>query len=387
MPDRRPVVLAAAQDAGGANVLIPVIRALQEEASAQVHSLACAQAVGLFERAALTHRVVPQAQEPPNGLTEAIMREVADIRPDLLLLGTAWGQSIDKILLRHTRLPALAVVDHWCYYKERWAAAPSGVPVYPARIALPDETAKAQAIREGLPEEILVVTGHPYLETLVQGLAEPSLLADARSLKQGWLSRAGASANERFFLFAAESFNSDFAPGAPYFRGYTEDQVLEETLSALDEVESAQGLKARLIVKLHPQAQGEFPCGPLARRWRSQGRLWPMANQPPWPSILASDGVLGMTSLLLLEAALAGKRSVSFQPGGCQAGPFIGTDLGLVPTVTERKALVRHLGAWWGPPGPAPAQAGKLFRQAQGAASRIVQELLNLLPAPEGAPR
>jgi hypothetical protein len=353
-------VLAAAQEVGGANALAPVIHELRRRHNLSVEVLASGKAAMVFSGAGIQHRTVGDTSH------DKLRGLLVEIAPRALLLGTAWGPSLDKALLRAAqglKIPSLAVLDMWSNYRERFLAPASGEQLLPTKIAVMDKLAFDQAVEAGLPSSTLAITGQPYLETLAKRIKSQELAAQASLLRQEWLATAkrvqGAGDHPpnpeprtRLVLFASEAIARDFGPGSSYYRGYTEVDALEGLVEALQEVECRTSLAMRLVVKLHPEQSPEsFHLGPLAKR---RGLIL-VSNQPPWPCILAADVVVGMTSMLLLESAIAGRPTLSFQPGvghppmippwqgGIIGGCFVGTILGLVPTATAPTELASAL--------------------------------------------
>ena len=380
------IVLVAAQTAGAANVLIPVVKELAGRRLARTSVLACGQAVAVFAAAGVSHTIIG-----PNGDGSLVpydeaRRILTRISPDVLLLGTAWGPSLDKVLLSTANargIPSVSVVDMWSYYLERFLDAESGGLCLPTKVAVMDRLAFDEAVRAGLPESALVVTGQPYLEALAKRLGSPELIAEARLLRASWLEDSADQEATRLVLFASEAIARDFGPGTSYYRGYTEVETLEGLLEAVSSVQLGTRLDIKTVVKLHPEESPEsYRRGPLA----SSPKISVVAGQHPWPSMLAADVVVGMTSMLLLESAIAGRPTVSFQPGAGRIEPFIGTRLGMVQAASstaELSSLLTRLLEINGTSAHerAPlAKDGPEFLRA-GAASRIADLLVELAGA------
>jgi len=335
------VVLAAAQDAGGANALACVIEELERRERVQVAVAACAEAVRVFVQAGIRPRTIPSPEGPADGrFVEAVQRLLHGVEPDALLLGTAWGLSIDKVLLRlalDRHLPSISVVDLWPYLRERFADPVSGEVCLPTKIAVMDAVVSEQAVQAGLPKERLVVTGQPYLDALVAKRHDATLHHEAHGLRQHWLN--GRPSGTRLVLFASEALARDFGGATPYYRGYTEAEVLEGVVEAVQAVEASRGWRMALVVKRHPREWQQPPrLGPLAAR----RDLTVVDEQSVWPCLLATDAVIGITSMILIEASLIGTPTISFQPA-TQAGaldPSWGT---VMPVATSPQELTQSL--------------------------------------------
>lgn len=363
----------AARDAGAANVLLPVLKKLRARPGLQMRVIAEGPALRVFRSGGIAAEEAPAGPGEQERFLRERWREAA---PETLLLGTSWGPSIEKELLRIGQqggVPALSVVDHWSNYRERFVEPESGQVRFPAQISLMDETALEQAVAEGLPREILRVTGQPHLQELAAASGDPELRRQARQLRAEWL----GGEESAVVLFGSELFSADFRRGTPHDRGYTETDALEGLALALRQVEERRRGRLKLVVKLHPKENlDRFRPGPLARE---RGFLLAQA-QPAWHCLLATDVAVGMTSMLLLEAVLLGRPAVSYQPVQGVAAPFIGTQTGLVRSARSPDALAAHLSDCL-ETGSSPSASGSDFlrRLLSGdAAARIAELLLDL---------
>lgn len=338
----RMKILAAAQDAGAANALTPVLKELARWPSFYVETLAVSHASRIFSKNGVTHQVPPAWESDLPGAEDWVRRFFQTWQPDLLLLGTGWGVSLDKWLLRWAegaQVPSLALIDHWCHYRERFMEPTTGVVRLPSRIGVMEPFALEQAVRAGLPRDRLVVTGQPYLEALIAQARRPELLSEARALREQWLQAAHAGARAPLILFASERYPENPGIPTPSFPDYTETEALEGLVQALMKLKG-ETFHPTLVVKLHPKEPlGSFELGPLARACNVQV----VGGLSAWPCILAADLVVGMTSMILLETTLIGKAAVSFQPGVEKDSPFVGTQLDVVPTAANVETLAQWI--------------------------------------------
>lgn len=331
---RRLCTLAAAQEAGGANVLVPVLQEIERRGS-KVQTIASAEAIEVFSREGIAHKALLPRKKEKDGMPtlSALFSEWA---PDVLLLGTARGPSLDKQLLRVALaqgVPSVAVVDNWSNYRERFTDSVSGRLTLPTRIAVMDRSAFTQAVKDGLPEDRLVITGQPYLDSLATHLQDPDLQAQAKALREEWLQDSSPENNTRILLFASELVSEEEE---------LPQQALERLATAVQRLERSKGLSLKIVLKLHPEEpKGSFSFGPLAS---SRSLRIVEGKEPAWPCILAADLVVGIVSIFLVEAAVAGKPVVSVQPS-CAAisHPWIGSRPGGIPVASAVPELVELL--------------------------------------------
>ena len=323
-------ILATASFAGAANVLLPVLRNLQIRPDMQLRVVAERQALQIFREQGIPVEDAPSDIKSRETFLRALFQEKS---PEALLLGTSRGSSIEKELLRIGQglgIPSLSLVDHWSYYRERFLEPGSQKLRLPTRIALMDTRALERAVAEGLPREILKVTGQPHLQSLAAALRDPTLHQQAEELRNVWLQ----SAKGPLLLFCSELFSDN--------RGYTQTDALEGIAEALNLLEADHPIRSKLVVKLHPKEPGDrFYPGPVA----SQRGFLLAHTEPAWPCLLAADVLVGITSMMLVEAAIAGRPSVSYQPAWGTAVPFVGTETGIVRGSRTVKELAAQLSA------------------------------------------
>jgi hypothetical protein len=243
---------------------------------------------------------------------EKAKQYLRDLRADSLLSATSDnGVNLEKPFIAAARqlgIPSLAVLDHWMNYRLRFAN-PKGELLYvPDRIAIMDEQARSEMVAEGLDPERLVVTGQPAFDELAS-FRQSATPQQRKALRQ----MLGVAADEHMVLFASEPISTmcGTEPSQPLYPGYTEQTVLRVLVAALERIARQRPEKIVLIVRPHPLDRPEslhcVASGPLrlALDGRGKGR----------EVVLAADLVVGMTTMLLVEACLLGCVVLSLQPG------------------------------------------------------------------------
>jgi hypothetical protein len=131
--------------------------------------------------------------------------------------------------------------------------------------------------------------------------------------------------------------------GRPVF-GYTVREVLPAVIEELDIAFGEAAVAGELVVRAHPS---EHP-GPLksilrlTRQTHLRARLGAPGPLAPW--IRGADVVVGMMTIALLHAALAGRPALSVQPGLLSSGepdPCVSNELGYTRGIFDRAALRR----------------------------------------------
>jgi hypothetical protein len=194
----------------------------------------------------------------------------------------------------------------WSSYSARFAAHEGRGDAVPTRIAVMDERARSEMLAEGFDPERLVVTGHPAFDDLV-AFANGFDGSQRAAMREAM----GMTPSERVVLFASQPLAATWgediaAPGHP---GYTERTAFAAFVPALERTVRRIGTDVTVILRPHPRDDREqtIPATSLRVRMSREGR--------PREAMLAADVVVGMCSVLLVENALLGRPTVSFQPG------------------------------------------------------------------------
>ena len=368
---------------GGANALIPVIQELLRRDPKSTTVLATGEASTAFSAAGVEYIQVSAPEDFTQKTYQDFDKYLTQFTPDVMLLGTRWDPSLEKALLRTAQdrnIPSVSVLDMWINIRERFIDSVAGGLRPPTKVAVMDRFACDLAMEAGLTEETVVATGQPHLEAAAVGIQQTDLTAQSDSLRGAWLAGASREAEARIILFASEPLAREYGPGTPYYRGYTEADAIEGLVEAVEIVERLTQRELRVVLKLHPEET------PQAYHYTPLKRLTGAViatDLPAWPCVLAADVVVGMTSTLLLESAIAGRPTVSFQPGHEEKDGFIGTRMGLVRGVASTAELASlltsllHRNHESGGPGLPALGAEPEFMRA-GAAIRVADLVLEV---------
>lgn len=314
-------LLLTACDTGSANALAPVLKRL----ACIYITFAQAHAARVFDGWGIPYRLVePLSWAEFQQLGRRILNEQ---KPKAVLTGTSWGSTLDKALTlaaREQGIPCAAVIEHWDLYRERFSVVVNGQitnpdKFLPDRIWVNDEIARAEAVDAGLPGARIEVVGQPHLERQFE-----------------LLSTQGVRERDDKIVFVSERVREDFTPGSPLYRGFDEF----ETLKALRDL--TDPAKSRIVIKLHPQESADK----YDRYVERGGRIDVVRDTNNTELILSAGRIVGMFSMLLLEAALVRNDVISFMPAG-DPSVFVGNRMGATLSATttqELKLLLRDEG-------------------------------------------
>ena len=307
MKDVRPLVVAVAGDPGGARAVAPVLEELRAAGRVRVQALAYRQALALWTQRGIACE--PLAEDLTAAAIGALLREA---RPALLLTATSANKvDLEKLFIEQARLlavPSLTVKDFWSNYAMRFSDAAGRLCYVPDRIAVMDELARTEMIAAGFAPECLVVTGQPAFDDLAACRA-------AFGPDQRREIRAGLplEADELFVLFASQPFAEVYgsAENSVAQLGYHEALVLGALREALAQLVRQHDRRVTLVIRPHPREQAEAFAAPADAGFRTLVSTGGDSRQ----FVMAADLVVGMTTVLLVEACYLGCPVVSLQPG------------------------------------------------------------------------
>ena len=335
-------ILAFAREAGGAAAIAPVLHELV--AREPVLILAKDYAQSVFRAEGLP--AVSFETFEPAAVEALSARYLAARWPDVLFTSASSLPALDmtdKYLwgwARQHHVPSVAVLDQWQNYALRFSGPDPAerLQYLPDWIAAMDEHARDGLVAAGIPADSIVVTGQPAFDRLLH-----LRRADRPGAREHVRRAVGVRKEARLVCFVAEAFAEHFGQTL----GFTEQSVLRDLVSICDELVRTQRLNIHLAVKLHPQND------PAAFDWLTHLPLpsgmaatlhWD--DPPAHPLVLASDVVVGMSSILLIESILLGLPTVSFQPNAREETGLMATVIGAIPLLRTRDTcltIVREL--------------------------------------------
>jgi hypothetical protein len=346
-------VLVVARDAGAASALTPVVAGLIAE-GALPEIVAWGNARTVFEADGMSVR--PFAEEPEPHEIAALLTST---RAASVLSGTSLRAELDGRFWSaadSAGIPSLALLDHWKNYAERFTVA-SPFDALPTVIAVMDDVAAGELVALGCPPDRLRVTGQPRFDVLL-GVLPPDLRQRARAA-------LGIDASRRVAVFASQPRGTPYDEGG----GFTQEEALSAFLDALQEV--APGALA--LVKLHPVEQVEPVAAVMATRSGNEIRV--LQEGSTLDLAAAADVFCGMTSIVLLDAALLGVPTVSIRPGG-GASHFVEINADLIRTATTPEDVRTALAE-----GLTHAHAAPSSRFSSGSTARVLEQLRELAAA------
>lgn len=320
------MILFHATEAGGARELIPVIT--QAGKASIPHTVFCSAVTKpLFTRAGIS------ATEPTFSTIQDIETYLETQNIHAVIVGTTGTTKLDKLCTaaaRNKQIKSIAVLDEWYNYALRFQDEHGNLGTYlPDHIACQDELSKQLAIKEGLPEERLVITGSPALADVKLQLDQ--LRKNPPPLPEHW---KGAMHK---VLFLSEPLQNAYGKTEGSsgthgkFLGFNENNVRQDIASLCTKLDTV------VLEKLHPSEDiKEAPKH--AKHW-----IVIAGAESLYPLLWHADVIIGMCSKTLLESVMLGKHPISYQPNAKNPELCTAVRLGLVPVCLSKSNLAKQI--------------------------------------------
>lgn len=290
-------------DPGGAAAIAPVIELLRSEYDGKLACFAYHAGLKL-----LRDRGIDCEELSESVSTQNARQKMESCATEVLVTATSsnslnWEHAfIDAA--RQMEITSLALLDFWSNYSQRFSELPGDLRYLPDTIAVMDSLACEEMAKEGFPRQRLVVTGQPAFDSL-----ESALETFDSKRREAVLSECGAPADSWLVFFASQPLREFYGPpqSAGYL-GFDEHTVLQSLVASLATLQHETGRAIVLVVRPHPrEGKIQISSPDLRVHVTAEGR------NADW--LLAADLVVGMNSVVLMEACLLGCPVVSLQPG------------------------------------------------------------------------
>lgn len=258
-------ILAIAHDPGGANAVAATVAALRV-AGTQVEAYAKGPAIHQFQR--LEVACTPISEEYQNLFVR--------LTGDILLTGTSQYDEFERDAIfwaRQERIPSIAIIDYWANYRQRFQPLnnPNAEPNFPDIITALDEVCAAAMLADGIPEKRIRVVGQPYFAWLIS-----------------------RQKNRKNILKPLENILFASQPNA------NEIEILRVLINVLTDYKTLK----KLLIRFHPR-QGK--CRASLDLLAQSGLPFAIDESADTLATLhQQDIILGITSIILIEAALMG---------------------------------------------------------------------------------
>ena len=296
-------ILFCAFDAGGGNAVFPVVKEIIEKKKIQTQCLIGGPSREIFKRAKIKYIDADLLNDKELNVF------VTNFKPDFLVSGTSAGLAFDKRVLptlKNIGTKTIYILDYWANYSERFSSHHKKDFKYlPDTICVMDKKAKQEMITDGFRSPMIKVTGNPYFDYFQKNIK--SGVADTSTIL--FVSQPYVGEKEKF--------------------GYDEFEALNDIL----EISSDFLPGRKVIIRPHPRENKSKFDGYL-----DAGVT--IDNKTSIEKLLSRAGlVIGMNSMVLFQAAIAGKKVISYQPNLKTKDFAVSNELGLSKLITKKKDL------------------------------------------------
>jgi len=262
--------------------------------------------------------------ENHNNLSEII----EDFNPDIIFTGTSYKSNLEKKVIslgKSKDIIVFSFVDHWTSISDRFRINKKGFN-FPNEVWVLDERAKQIAIKEGIDENKLFISGNPYHNWVIKW--RPNIE------RKDFYKNLGLNGGIKYILFAPDPLSN--VNGIESF-GFDEYIASKRMIECVESSTVEFKNSHHFLIKMHPNQSVDK----IMRVFHGYKNftILPLeidANK----SIYFADLVIGFFSSLLIEAALMNKPVIRFLQNELKVDPFSGLDLG---TISNSDKLIKNI--------------------------------------------
>lgn len=271
-------ILLSAFDIGGGNAVFPVAEKILKDKKSPILLMIGGPSKEIFKKKRIKFIDVDSLQFGD------LKKLVIDFQPDFLISGTSAGLTFDKKILDDLKkigTKSIYILDYWANYWQRFSSEKKDFRYLPDMICVMDEKAKTEMLEEGFDSRTIFVTGNPYFDYFQKNITKRSeIKSQILFLSQPISEKEGVS--------------------------YDEFTAIEGVLKVLRAGDFPHDFS--VIIRPHPRENSEK----FGRYIDSKIKI---DDKTSVEKLLSKSGlVIGMTSMVLFQAAIAGKRVISYQP-------------------------------------------------------------------------
>lgn len=285
-----------ANDPGGANAIFPLIEPLKKNNEVFIYA----------KGSALSK--LPNAIELKEQDIKSFLKT---INPDCIITGTSANDFTEKYLwetAKNLNIKSMAILDYWSNYGIRFSEygtkdiekynSDRKIKYLPDYIIVMDEFAKSEMIKEGIDKKRIYPLGNPHFST-IKKLAKN---IPVNKIRQHFTKNS----EDYIITFASQPYTEDYGKG-------NEIQVLIDLQNIIRKIKK----NISIVVKMHPKED--------ISKYKGFDNIYIDTQTNPIDLIMASDLIVSLTSMFLVESMILEKNVISYQPNEIDKNKFVFT--------------------------------------------------------------
>jgi len=202
-----------------------------------------------------------------------------------------------------------------------------------------DEFARNEMCALGIDRERLVVSGQPFFD-YVRKTADRVAPSEVDKLRRQLI----GTENGLLFVFASQPLASIHRMNgmAEDHWGYTEETILKSVVACLSKLSEEMLVKVTLVIRLHPKDEPGAYKNVLSS---CPSSVKVVVDREIDSNLLlkSADLIIGIFSMILLEAAILERRFISVQIGLKRENPLVFDRMGMMRSILTEQELERTL--------------------------------------------
>ena len=340
-------ILIFSRDPGGTNAVMQLIEPLRAQGN-DVHVYGKDGALSIHRK--LNIECTNITDVIPSGTQEQTDDFVRKKRPDLIVTGTSSEDFTERHLWKAAEtagIASFAVLDQWTNYRLRLISEGDDPTIegrasdliLPSFFFIMDEFARNEMCALGIDRERLVVSGQPFFD-YVRKTADKVASSEVDTLRRQLVGNEDGV----LFVFASQPLASIHRMNgmAEDHWGYTEETILRNVVACLSKLSEEMLVKVTLVIRLHPKDEPGAYKDVLAA---CSSSVKVVVDREIDSNLLlkSADLIIGIFSMILLEAAILERRFISVQIGLKRENPLVFDRMGLMHSILTEQELERAL--------------------------------------------
>lgn len=307
----KETILFVSNNSGGVNALFPVIRTLKEENKWNIISV-----TSKFGKDMHKKNKIPYIEMDNRFSDEKyIDKFLGWLSPKILVTGSSLRSTENGNAENYFRRAAkirktcsISIIDNWKNYRHRFSSnKDESLDCLPDVICTMDDFSKKQMILDGIPEDLIEVTGQPYFKKLYSVVDKLKTMDTLRKRRA-----YGIGKDDFVVTYISEPISEEFNDFEHISTlKFNEYDVIRDIVKIMESDFHDEKISSLVIIRLHPREKKEKYTSIINQ---SKLKIIEDSSDNPYDLFPISNLVIGITSMLLIESFLLNCRSISYQP-------------------------------------------------------------------------